>query len=334
MPIQMEYNLSMPNILVVGSLNTDLVVRAPRFPQPGETISGEDLRVIPGGKGANQAVAAARLGANVCMLGRVGRDHFGDFLLDNLRSNNVDTQLVQHDEASTGTATIIVDGNGQNSIVLSAGANGKVSPADVEHASFSSVSLLLLQLEIPIPTVLRAAQRARENGLSVILNPAPAQSLPDELFALTDFLIPNETELALLTGMEVKDIPSAEQAARVLLERDVKHVIVTLGSKGALIVEGNQVDKYTSTHVEAFKVDVVDTTAAGDAFIGGFASKLMESAGSAVAPWQHLLANSQERSLALQNAVRYGCACGALATTRFGAQPSLPTKEDVEKIIK
>lgn len=301
----------MPEILVVGSLNADLVVRAPRFPQPGETISGEDLQVIPGGKGANQAVAAARLGANVAMLGRVGKDNFGDFLLHNLRSNHVDTQLIQRDEASTGTATIIVDGNGQNSIVLSAGANGQVSVADVEHTSFADFSLLLLQLEIPIPTVLRAAQRARENGLRVILNPAPAKSLPDELIVLADFLIPNETELGLLTGVEVKDIPSAEQAARTLLGRGVKHVIVTLGSKGALIV-----DKETSAsaHVDTFKVNVVDTTAAGDAFIGGFANALLENK-------------------SLEEAVRYGCACGALATTKFGAQPSLPTKDDVEKIL-
>src|SRR5262245_48468563 len=139
----------MSQIMVVGSLNTDLVVRTPRFPKPGETISGEDLQVIPGGKGANQAVAAARLGANVSMLGRVGKDSFGKFLLENLKSNHVNTTLVQRDDASTGTATIIVDSNGQNSIVLSAGANGKVTSSDVEHASFSDFSLLLLQLEIP-----------------------------------------------------------------------------------------------------------------------------------------------------------------------------------------
>ena len=299
----------MPNVLVVGSLNVDLVVRAPRFPQPGETISGEDLQVIPGGKGANQAVAAARLGAHVSMLGRVGKDNFGDFLLDNLTSNHVDSQFVQRDDASTGTAIIVVDANGQNSIVLSPGANGKVSPADVEHASFPAGGLLLLQLEIPTPTVLRAAQRARENGLRVILNPAPAKSLPDELIALADFLIPNETELSLLTGMDVEDIPSAEQAARALLQRGAKHVILTLGSKGALIV-----DEGISTHVNTFKVNVVDTTAAGDAFIGGFANALL-----------------QNRSL--EEAVQYGCACGALATTKFGAQPSLPTKEEVEKLI-
>ncbi len=300
----------MPDILVVGSLNADLVVRAPRFPQPGETISGEDLQVIPGGKGANQAVAAARLGANVSMLGRVGKDNFGDFLLNNLKSNNVDSQHVQRDDASTGTATIIVDSNGQNSIVLSAGANGKVSSADVESASFLHHKLLLLQLEIPAPTVLAAAQRAKENNVRVILNPAPAKEIPDELIALADFIIPNETELSLLTGMDVNDLPSAERAARVLLQRGAKHVIVTLGSKGALIVDNAQ-----ATHVDTFKVNVVDTTAAGDAFIGGFATKLL---------------GSDDLLLAVQ----YGCACGALATTKFGAQPSLPTKQEVDNFLK
>jgi len=310
----------MPHILVVGSLNTDLVVRTPRFPQPGETISGEDLQVIPGGKGANQAVAAARLGANVSMLGRVGKDNFGDFLINNLQSNNVNTHLIQRDDASTGTATIIVDSNGQNSIVLSAGANGKVSSLDVEHASFSTFDLLLLQLEIPTLTVLSAAKFAKPNGVRIILNPAPAKQLPDELISLADFIIPNEIELSLLTGMEVTDIPSTEKAAHALLEKGAQNVIVTLGSKGALIV-----NKETSTHVDTYPVDVIDTTAAGDAFIGGFAS-ILDSAS--------LLAKPQEQSPALQKAVRYGCACGALATTKFGAQPSLPTKEEVEKFIR
>ena len=299
----------MPDILVVGSLNADLVVRTPRFPQPGETISGEDLQVIPGGKGANQAVAAARLGASVSMLGRVGGDNFGDFLLDNLKSNNVDSQLVQRDESSTGTAIIIVDENGQNSIVLSAGANGKVSLSDVEHASFSTFSLLLLQLEIPTPTVLSAAKLAKENGVQVILNPAPAKELQDELISRADFIIPNETELSLLTNMEADDVPSVEKAAKKLLERGAQNVIVTLGSNGALIVTQDLIE-----HIQPFKVAVTDTTAAGDAFIGGFATALLQNK-------------------SLEKAVRYGCAAGALATTKFGAQPSLPTKEEVEKFV-
>jgi ribokinase len=183
----------------------------------------------------------------------------------------------------------------------------------VDSESFSDHELLLLQLEIPIDTVLRAAQRARENGLRILLNPAPAYPLPEELISLPDFLLPNESELSLLTGQPVTDGSSAEAAARSLLARGAQNLIVTLGARGALIV-----NKEMTRHIPAFKVEVVDTTAAGDAFIGGFAARLMESGGDA---------------LALQNAVRYGCACGALATTKFGAQPSLPAREEVEKFM-
>jgi ribokinase len=300
----------MPNIVVVGSLNADLVVRAPRFPQPGETISGEDLKIIPGGKGANQSVAAARQGASVTMVGRVGNDSFGPELIHNLKQNRVDTSHVQIDsQAATGTATIIVDANGQNSIVLSPGGNGRVSAADVNQVSFSDYKLLLLQLEIPLEPVLAAAQRAKEQGLQVVLNPAPARDLPEELIALADFIVPNEGELSLLTGQPVHNLSSAESAAKMLLARGAQTVIVTLGANGALIVN-NEVTK----HIPSFQVDVVDTTAAGDAFIGGFAAKLLESGG-------------------LQDAVRYGCACGALAATKFGAQPSMPTTEEVEGVM-
>ena len=300
----------MADIIVVGSLNADLVVRAPHFPQPGETIHGEDLQIIPGGKGANQAVAAARQGASVTMAGRVGNDSFGPELIENLKRNDVDASHVQIDpHSATGTAIIVVDANGQNSIVLSSGGNGKVSRADVEDVSFPDHKLLLLQLESPIETVLAAAQRARASGLRVLLNPAPARSLPDELITLPDFILPNEGELSLLTGQPVNDLSSAEKAARVLLERGAQHVIVTLGANGALIVS-----EEITKHVPSFKVDVVDTTAAGDAFIAGFASALLENK-------------------ALEEAVRYGCACGALAVTKFGAQPSLPTKAEVEKLL-
>ncbi len=310
---------SMYDILVIGSLNADLVVRSPRFPQPGETISGGDLLTIPGGKGANQAVAAARQGANVAILGRVGKDNFAPLLIENLKSNNVNTSHVAQDDAATGTAIIIVDANGQNSIVLSPGANGKVDFHDIDSAP--SAKILLLQFEIPMDSVLHAARRYKAKETTVILNPAPARQIPEELLTLIDILVPNESELSLLTNMPVTDMKSAEFAAQEILKRGVKTVIVTMGSKGALLVTSTQI-----TQVDTYKVDVVDTTAAGDAFIGGFAAKLLES--------DTLLSDGQQQATELQKAVRYGCACGALATTKLGAQPSLPTKEEIEKFIK
>ena len=294
----------MNDILVVGSLNMDLVVRAPRFPAPGETISGEDLAIIPGGKGANQAVAAARLGAAVSMLGRVGSDVFGQSLLDNLTKNKVNTSRVRRDTAATGTATIIVDAHGQNSIVLSPGANGKVSPDDV--ADLPDAKILILQFEIPSETVLRAAQQAREKEMRVIVNPAPARKVGPELLKLVDILIPNESELSLLTGTPVTDSASAEAAAWRMIAQGVGMVIVTRGEHGSLTVTQN--DLY---HVPAFQVEVIDTTAAGDAFIGGLAVALAEDK-----PIREALTNAN--------------ACGALAVTRFGAQPSLPTRDEVQ----
>ncbi len=309
----------MADIIVIGSINADLVMRAPRFPAPGETIQGEDLATIPGGKGANQAVAAARLGADAAMIGRVGTDSFGASLIENLKQNLVDTTHVMRDETTaTGTAVIVVDAHGQNSIVLSPGANAEVKPADVEPASFLDPStgsgrrpkLLLLQLEIPTETVLHAARLAKESGLRVLLNPAPARELPDELLALADFIIPNETELSLLTGKTVSDIKSVEAAARSLVTREAQTVIVTLGANGALIV-----NKGGAKHIPSFKVNVVDTTAAGDAFIGGFAVALLGGQ-------------------SLEDAVQYASACGALAVTQFGAQPSLPTAGEVKQFLR
>jgi ribokinase len=300
----------MSDILVIGSLNADLVVRAPRFPAPGETISGEDLAIIPGGKGANQAVAAARQGAKVSMVGRVGDDSFGPTLTQNLQGNNVDTTHIRTGSTATGTAIIVVDANGQNSIVLSPGANGAVTPDDVDAVPFQDVDSLLLQFEIPLETVIHAASLARQNGLRVILNPAPARSIPDSLLSDIDILAPNESELQLLTDIPVTDVESAKAAAKALLAKGVGSVIVTLGANGALLVTSEN-----TTHVPTLKVDVVDTTAAGDAFIGGLAAALL-------------------RGVSLEEAVRYGNASGALAATKFGAQPSLPTADEVEQLLR
>ena len=300
----------MNKILVIGSLNADLVVRSPRFPSPGETIQGENLVTIPGGKGANQAVAAARLGAQVAMIGRVGTDTFGSMLINNLKQNKVNADRVIKDGSSaTGTAVIVVDSQGQNSIILSPGANGKVTPSDINPGSFSSSSLLLLQLEIPIETVIHSANLAREKGLLVLLNPAPAHDLPDDLLKTADYILPNETELGLLTGKPVKDLAMVGAAGLSLLARGAKNIIATLGAQGALIVNKDGVKL-----IPSFKVNIVDTTAAGDAFIGGLAVGLLNGK-------------------SLEDAVQYACACGALAVTKFGAQPSLPNAEDVNGII-
>jgi len=296
----------MTEILVIGSLNTDLVVRAPRLPTAGETISGEDLKIIPGGKGANQAVAAARQDVRVAMAGRVGTDSFGSLLIENLKSDGVDTSHVLRDEASTGTAIIVVDSSGQNSIVLSPGANGKVSTQDVDALNPGAK---ILQLEIPLQTVIHAARWGKTKGMIVMLNPAPARDLPDELISRVDYLLPNESELAWLSGFPVDNVPAVENAARQLLKRGARNVIVTLGKNGALIL-----NEATAKHIPPFRVEPLDTTAAGDAFIGGFASALLNG-------------------MDLELAVRYANACGALAATRFGAQPSLPRKVEVENFV-
>ncbi|MFQ5858990.1 MAG: ribokinase [Anaerolineae bacterium] len=299
----------MSKITVVGSLNIDLVVRAPRFPGPGETIAGHDFHTIPGGKGANQAVAAARQGADVSMVGRVGDDAFGQRLRETLRQDGVDTRHVTADpQAPTGVAVIAVDEAGENRIILAAGANGRVSPADVNAATsaIAQADVLVLQLEVPLPAVMRAIEVARENRVAVILNPAPAQPLPTELLASIDYLIPNESEAALLAD---SDASRPEQAAQALRSAGVRSVIVTLGEQGALLVDSTR-----NRSVSGFAVSVVDTTAAGDAFVGAFAVALAEGQ-SAMA------------------AVRWANAAGALATTVLGAQPSLPTHAAVAEFV-
>mgnify|MGYP000133981287 CR=1 FL=1 len=300
----------MAKVTVAGSSNTDMVVRVPHLPLPGETVLGEQFIMAAGGKGANQAVAAARLGAEVTFVARVGRDVFGAEALAGFRREGVHTQYIHTDaRASSGVALILVDHAGENCIAVAPGANALLSPADVQEAreAIAASDVLLLQLEIPLETVVAAAQIANQAGVRVILNPAPAPSspLPRNLLACLDILTPNENEASLLTG-----ISDPEKAAHLLLEQGVKTVVMTLGARGALIVsrDGREL-------VPGFPVEAVDTTAAGDAFNGGLAVALA-------------------RGKPLAEAVRFANACGALATMRLGAQPSLPTLQEVEQLLR
>ncbi len=301
----------MAHIIVVGSLNMDLVVRVERMPHPGETVPGRDFQTIPGGKGANQAAAAALLGSSVAMVGRVGNDAFGPRLVENLKRKGVNTEHVQLDDrAATGTAMITVDETGQNSIVIASGANGCLVREDIDglDSLFRQARFLLLQFEVPLDTVQYAMDKAHRHGVQVVLNPAPARPVPPQFLSGVDYLIPNESEASLLSGVQVRDTASAEEAARRLLSYGVPVVILTLGENGALLASGPEL-----LHVPARRVAAVDTTAAGDAFIGGLAAALVGG-------------------YALQDAVRYATCAGTLAVTRFGAQTSLPRAGEVEAL--
>ncbi|HPV07423.1 MAG TPA: ribokinase [Aggregatilineales bacterium] len=300
------------HVVVVGSLNMDLVVRAPRIPAPGETLLGGEFHTVPGGKGANQAVAAARLGARVSMVGRLGADDFATQLLANLEADGIDhSAVIQDASTTTGVALIVVADDGQNSIVVASGANMQVTPDDVDAAAetIAAADVLLLQLEIPLDAVQRAAEIAHEHGVPVVLNPAPARDLPADLLSRVDVLIPNESETALLTGLPVDTGAELEAAARALLDRGISTAILTLGARGAMLATGSEVEI-----IPTFKVQPVDTTAAGDAFVAGFSVALAE--GKPVA-----------------EAVRWGNAAGALAATRLGAQTSLPRRAELEQLL-
>jgi ribokinase len=293
-------------IIVAGSLNMDLVVRSPRHPKPGETLLGGDFHTFPGGKGANQAVAAARVGAMTSMIGRVGKDAFGDALLGNLRQNGVETKHVTQEGNASGVALITVSDDGQNTIVVAQGANALLSTEDIDRAIelFTPGSVLLTQLEVPIATITHAVEVAKAHGVTVVLNPAPAQSLDKSLLAMADYLVPNQHELALLTGED--DVDAGVEALRSL---GVRSVLVTLGGEGSLLVS-----ETTRLQTPAYRVKAVDTTAAGDAFVGAFGAAL--AAGNSTS-----------------EAVRWGTAAGAIAVTRTGAQPSLPTRAEVEALL-
>ncbi|HZD55682.1 MAG TPA: ribokinase [Anaerolineales bacterium] len=300
----------MSHIVVMGSINMDLVVRAPRHPEPGETILGSEFHTFPGGKGANQAVACARLGAGVKMVGRLGSDAFGSALLQTLARDGVDTAYIAEDErAATGVALITVVASGQNTIVVASGANALVTGEQILSATavFDDASVLLLQLECPMAAVEQAIQLAKQHDIPVVLNPAPAQRLGREFLTHIDYLIPNESELALLAGSGSST--ALEVAARGLQNEGVKRLIVTLGEKGVFVLEAGR-----KTYLKAHRVPVVDTTAAGDAFVGAFAVAL----------------TAQHSTI---EAAQWGNAAGALAVTRMGAQPSLPARAELDAFL-
>ena len=304
-----------PRIVVVGSSNTDMVVKGHRLPGPGETITGGQFVMAPGGKGANQAVAAARLGAEVSFVAKVGQDMFGDQAVEGYNREGIVTDLIVRDpDNHTGVALILVDQQGENSISVASGANHALTPQDVEKAAgqIKAADVVLLQLEIPIETVQFAVLLAAEAGVRVILDPAPAPDAPleDRLLRNVTCLTPNESEAERLTGIQVRDEAGARAAADRLLQSGVHHVIITLGAKGSLLAGEGQM-----LLVPGYPVDARDSTAAGDAFNGGL--------GAALA-----------RGRSWEEAVRDASLVGAFAVTRLGAQPSLPTEEDLRRFAK
>jgi ribokinase len=304
-----------PHIVVVGSVNTDMVVKGSRLPAPGETVTGGRFVMAAGGKGANQAVAAARLGAEVTLVAKVGRDIFGDQAIENFRREGILTDHIVHDsEKPTGVALILVDDAGENLISVASGANHALSPEDLRQAAecIRSADMVMLQLEIPLDTVCAAARIAAEAGVPVMLDPAPAPTmpLPDDLCRYVTYLTPNETEAEQLTAVPVNDEITARRAADRLLASGSRHVIVTLGAKGAVLA-GNEQTVLIPTQA----VNAMDTTAAGDAFNGALAWAL----GS---------------GMPLKEAVQHACQAGALSATRLGAQPSLPTHEELIRFLE
>ena len=298
-------------VVVFGSLNMDLVVRLPRMPQPGETLSAQGYLCNPGGKGANQAVACARQGGRAVMVGRVGDDGFGAQLRTALVAQGVNAAGVAATPGvSSGVAMIMVDDAAQNCIAVVPGANASVGIEDAEALRewLVDAGLLLLQLEVPMASVLKAAAIAKETGCTVLLNPAPAQALPDALWPLLDTLVLNETEAQLLSGLSVVDVHHAMDAAALLLRRGPRDVIVTLGARGVVWASAMGI-----RHFEAPKVQAVDTTAAGDTFIGALGALLVEG-------------RSMEEALA--HAIR----ASAICVTRAGAQASMPSREEVERL--
>lgn len=302
----------MNKLVVLGSVNADHVLQVASFPRPGETLHGHSYCVIPGGKGANQAVAAARLGADIAFIASVGDDSFGREMCEAFAKEGMNTEAVMIEEGvPTGIAMIQVAATGENSICISAEANGCLSPARIQphHHLIENADTLLMQLETPIETIEAAAKVAKQSGTRVVLNPAPAQPLSDDLLQLVDMITPNETEAELLTGVKVEDMASAQKAADVLHTKGIKQVMITLGSQGVWLSQNGE-----GQQVLGFRVDAKDTTAAGDTFNGALLTALQEGR-------------------ALEPAIRFAHAAAAISVTRMGAQTSIPHRREVERFL-
>lgn len=302
-----------PRIVVVGSINMDLVVRTAVMPSPGQTVMGHSLATIPGGKGANQAIAAVRCGAAVEIISRLGHDDFGQRLLMKLQTVGVNTNgVLVSENVSTGTAMIIVDDNGENTICIAPGANELLTAEDIDHQSelIAQADAVLIQLEIPQDTAAYVMHIAKHHNVPVILNPAPAPEKINPALFGADIIIANQDETARLTGEPANDVHTAKMAGSALLTRGAKMVIVTLGRRGALSLTADEM-----FHIRPFPAKVVDTTGAGDAFCGAFAA-------------------AYARKDSIYDASRFAAAAGALACGKFGAQPSMPRLCDVQKLIQ
>lgn len=302
-----------PRIVVIGSINMDIVIHSERMPREGETVIGSDLKFFPGGKGANQAVAAARLGAETFMVGRVGRDSFGESLRAGLIRDGINCDHVVADRtAASGTALIVINPRGNNSILVAPGASQHVSPADVDSATdlIRDADAVLMQFEIPLETVAYAVEQAQAHSVLTIIDAGPAKKCPPDLLTKADVVSPNETEAEALVGIPITDLASAENAARRLVEIGVRTVVLKLGDKGCLVArEGYRF------HSPAFRVSPVDTTAAGDAFTAALGVELAKGE-------------------LLDRAVRFANAAGALSTLKPGAQPSMPGREEVLNFLR
>lgn len=299
-------------ILVVGSSNTDMTVLTDELPRPGETVLGGDFKMGPGGKGANQAVIAKRLGGDVRFVCKVGKDLFGDKSIERYKKEGLKAEDILRSDKPSGVALIPVDKMGENSIIVASGANGDFSPADIEgiRPLIEECDILLLQLEIPIPSVLKAAEIGSKAGARVILNPAPATSLPEEIFRHISIFIPNETELSSFSGVQVNDGESAKKAAAAMRCKGVKDIIVTMGSNGSLICSDNE-----STIIPARKVKALDTTGAGDTFCAGLCVGLSEG-------------------MTLGQAAAFATAAASIAVQRLGAQEAAPYRNEVDELLK